>query len=271
MNETELIFCELLKCDRLSLYLNKDALLNKDECAKLSLALKKRAQGIPLQYILGRTEFMGLAFKVTPEVLIPRPETELLVETAIKYVSKCQSAKVPKLNILDLATGSGCIAVSLAKSLPEAKVYASDISAKALEVAKENAALNRVNIEFIQSDLFSDCRVSLPAGQAGILGYGLIISNPPYIPSGEINKLQPEIQYEPRIALDGGSDGLCFFRRIIRESPGYLTGGGLLVMEIGFKQAQSIKDIFQNSPDFEIIEVVKDYSGIERVIVARKV
>ncbi|MBL7151776.1 MAG: peptide chain release factor N(5)-glutamine methyltransferase [Candidatus Omnitrophica bacterium] len=264
MNETELTFCEVLGCDRLSLYLNKDYILNKDEGSRLSLALRKRALGQPLQYILGRTEFMGLTFKLTPDVLIPRPETELLVETALKIVRKFASSQVRKLKILDLGTGSGCIAVSLAKSLPEAKIYASDISAGALEVAKENAALNKVNIEFMQSDLFSNYPLSA-------IRYPLIISNPPYIPTEEIDKLQPEIRYEPKVALDGGSDGVFFFRRIIKESPPHLARGGLLVMEMGFNQEKSIKNIFQNSPDFEIIEVVKDYNGIERVIVAKKV
>ena len=263
MNETETTFCEVLGCQRLSLYLNKDYSLSKEESVTLSLYLKRRALGEPLQYILGKSEFMGLTFKVTPEVLIPRPETEVLVETALNLVRKFVSSKVRKLKILDLGTGSGCVAVSLAKFLPEAKTYASDISAGALEVAKENAASNNVSIEFIQSDLFSHCGL-------WTMDYGLIISNPPYIPGSEITKLQPEIQYEPRAALDGGSDGLTFFRRIIKESLGYLTGGGLLIMEIGFGQAKEIKNIFQNYPDFRIIETVRDYSGIERVIVAKK-
>ncbi|MDI6606145.1 MAG: peptide chain release factor N(5)-glutamine methyltransferase [Candidatus Omnitrophota bacterium] len=272
MNETETTFCEVLGCERMSLYLNKDYSLSKEESAALSLFLKRRALGEPLQYILGKSEFMGLTFKVSPEVLIPRPETEVLVETTLKAVRKfaCPersrgvSSKVRKLKILDLGTGSGCIAVSLAKFLPEAKIYASDISERALEIARENARLNNVKVDFIQSDLFSDC------GLLDTVDYGLIISNPSYIPGAEITKLQPEIQYEPRAALDGGSDGLTFFRRIIKESLGYLTSGGLLIMEMGFNQVQRIKNIFQNYPDFQIIETVKDYSGIERVIVARK-
>lgn len=261
MNEAELLFSEVLKRGRLSLYLNKDYRLTKQEGGRLSCALKKRAQGIPLQYILGHTEFMGLPFKLSPEVLIPRPETEVLVETALRIVKGLAGKGAGGLKILDLGTGSGCIAVSLAKFLPEAKIYASDISAGALEVARQNAALNKADIEFIESDLFSNCK--LRARQ-----YELIITNPPYIAGGEIDKLEPEIQYEPRLALDGGGDGLAYFRRIIKEASSCLAGSGLLVMEIGFGQAEEVKQIFQNCPDFAIIEVVKDYNYIERVIVA---
>ncbi|MFH0762678.1 MAG: peptide chain release factor N(5)-glutamine methyltransferase [Candidatus Omnitrophota bacterium] len=271
MTESELLFCDVLKCGRLSLYLNKKSLLNRDECARISLALKRRARGEPLQYILGKSEFMGLTFKVAPEVLIPRPETEILVETALRVAGSRASVQARKLKILDIGTGSGCVAVSLAKFLPEAEIYASDISAEALEVAKENASLNNVNIEFIQSDLFSSRGLStVPACRTG-RDYGLIVSNPPYIPSAEIAKLQPEIQYEPRAALDGGADGASFFRRIIRGSLDNLCAGGFLIMEMGFNQAPEVGKIFQKYPDFEIIEVAKDYSGIERVIVAKKV
>jgi release factor glutamine methyltransferase len=263
MNETEAAFCEVLGCDRLFLYLNKDYPLSREESAALSLFLKRRSLGEPLQYILGKSEFMGLTFKVTPEVLIPRPETEVLVETALNIVHRFSSPIVQGLKILELGTGSGCVAVSLAKFLPEAKIYASDISEKALEIARENARLNNAKIDFIQSDLFSGHQ--LPAA-----GYQLIISNPPYIPAAEIAKLQPEIQYEPRAALDGGSDGLFFFKGIIRGALDYLTSGGFLIMETGFNQAGKVKNIFQNYPVFQVTETVKDYSGIERVIVARK-
>jgi release factor glutamine methyltransferase len=208
---------------------------------------------------------MGLKFKVAPCVFIPRPETEVLVETAIKQLSAL-SYKLSALNILDLGTGSGNIAVSLAKFLPQAEIYATDICNDALKIAKINAQLNNVEnrIKFIQSDLFT-------AYSLQPIAYSLIISNPPYITATEIDELQPEIQYEPRLALDGGKDGLEFYRKIISLSPYYLKKDGLLIMEMGFNQAGAIRNIFKISGKFEIIGVVKDYNNIDRVMVARKV
>ena len=233
MTEAELLFTEVLNCKRLSLYLNKDNLLSDDKAALISDTLRRRISGEPIQYILAKTEFMGLEFKVAPDVFIPRPETEILVETSLKYAKGLK-------NILDLGTGSGCIAISLAKNLAQAQIFASDISNKALSVAKENARLNKVDISFFQSDLLEtiDYRLST---------IDLIISNPPYVASEDIDKLQPEISYEPLIALDGGSDGLGFYRRVIKEAPNYLKAGGLLIMEMGFKQNSAINNIFENS------------------------
>jgi len=263
MNEVELLFTDILNCDRLSLHQNKNLFLDKEKSAFISAALKRRIKGEPIQYILGKAEFMGLEFKVTPDVLIPRQETELLVEKVIDIVRGPQCPAVH--SILDIGTGSGCIAVSLARLLPDAAITAIDISPIALAVARQNALLNSVSdrINFIQSDLFSGIGHRPSA-------IGLIISNPPYIPSDEINKLQPEIQYEPVMALDGGEDGLDFYRRIIRESPDCLLKGGFLVMEIGFNQRLPVENIFKKSGKFEIIEVVKDYNNIDRIIIAEK-
>lgn len=261
MTEAELLFTEILNCNRQDLYLNKEAFLDKAAASLISSALKRRVQGEPLQYILGKTEFMGLEFKVTPEVFIPRPETEILVETAIKSV---HSPLCPAVHsILDVGTGSGCIAISLAKFLKNARVNAIDISNAALKVARQNAQLNNVEINFIQSDLFNTVNSRLSA-------VDLIVTNPPYVPTREIGKLQPEIRYEPAIALDGGKDGLDFYRRIIQEAPRFLREGGFLIMEMGFNQAEAIKNIFQKSGVFEIIELIKDYNNIERAIVAKK-
>lgn len=258
MNEAELLFTEILKCDRVSLYQKSDTVLDKDKAAFAASVLKRRAQGEPLQYILGKSDFFGLEFKVTPDVLIPRPETELLVERA------CQAVRASrrKVRILELGTGSGCIAVSLAKSLGDVNVTATDISEKALEIARENASLNKVSekINFLRSDLFYFCNRA----------YDVIVSNPPYIPSAEIQKLQPEVQYEPRVALDGGSDGLEFYRRIIGESAHYLEDDGLLILEAGFDQASQIRNIFASFGDLKILDVVKDYNKIDRVIVAKR-
>ncbi len=286
MVEAELLFTELFNCDRLSLYLEKRPAITKDKLALISSVLERRITGEPIQYILGKTEFMGLKFKLAPCVFIPRPETEILVETVIKELSAL-SYKLSALKILDLGTGSGNIAISLAKFLPQAEIYATDISNNALEIAKINARLNNLEnrIRFIQGDLFTAYSLQL-------IAYNLIVSNPPYIPTAEIDNLQPEIQYEPRLALDGGKDGLEFYRKIISLSPYYLKKDGLLIMEIGFNQAGAIRNIFRKSPKvipkkgtsfgrregdfleisgkFEIIEVVKDYNNIDRVIVARE-
>jgi release factor glutamine methyltransferase len=262
MDEVELLFTDLLKCDRMSLYLNKDAVLEKDKGKLAASVLKRRSEGEPLQYILGKSDFFGLEFKVNPDVLIPRPETEILVEASIGYIRKDQTQETT-LDVLELGTGSGCIAVSLAKSLQGIFITATDISGKALAVARENVYSNKASekITLLQSDLFYLCnRV-----------YDVIISNPPYIPSSEIEKLQTEIQFEPRIALDGGSDGLHFYRRIISESVHYLKRGGLLILEIGLGQLEAAKNIFSaNSREFQILHVAIDHNKIDRVIVAKR-
>jgi len=260
MTETELLFSEILKCDRASLYLNgADQLTDKDS-ALVAETLKKRIAGEPIQYILGKADFFGLEFKVTPDCLIPRPETEILVETAVSAISHQPSP----VSILDIGTGSGCIAVSLAKKFPEAKITATDISARAIEVARENAEFNGAKVNFIKTDLF-------PTYYLPSTTYNLIISNPPYVLSGEIDKLQAEVKCEPRIALDGGADGLEFYRRIIKDAPLFLRDNGILILEIGCGQAKQIEEIINNKISLKVIERVRDYSGIERVIVARKV
>ncbi len=262
MDEAEVLFSEILNCDRASLYLKQNLRLNKPEAFKISEALKRRIRGEPIQYILGKTEFMGLEFKVTPDVLIPRPETEVLVEKVIELVTKARGHKTTSLKILDLGTGSGCIAISLAKLLTNVEIDAVDISRRALEVAKFNAALNKVKIHFIQSNLF-------PTYYLQPTTYSLIVSNPPYVAASEIDGLQVEVRREPRIALSAGEDGLDFYRRIIIDSSRYLKKGGYLFLEMGFAQKNKIKNIFQKSKKFQIIEVVRDYNNIDRVIIAK--
>ncbi len=260
MNESELLFTELLDCDRLSLYFNRNVKLNKDKASVISSTLKRRLSGEPIQYILGKTEFMGLEFKLTPDVFIPRPETEILVEKTMNIV---HSKEFIVHSILDIGTGSGCIAISLAKFLPNTKITAIDISENAINIAKQNALLNNVKINFLASNLFSNYELRTT-------NYELIISNPPYIPSDEINNLQPEVKYEPRIALDGGKDGLDFYRKIIAGAKDYLTEGGFLITEMGFNQKEKIENIFQKAKIFQIIEIIKDYNNIDRVMVVRK-
>jgi release factor glutamine methyltransferase len=262
MTESELLFTQALNCDRAALRFNKDKHLTSEQSFFISSVLKRRATGEPIQYILGKAEFMGLEFIINEDVLIPRPDTEILVEAVLKYAG---SLPPDKNRILELGTGSGCIAVSLAKFLPAFKITATDISLKALMAAKSNASLNKVagRITFLLSDLFS----SLSARGNK---YSICVSNPPYIASGEIDKLQPEIKYEPRVALDGGSDGLKLYRKIIKESSGYFKSGCFLVMEIGYSQRKGIEDIFSKHSPFNIVEVIKDYNNLDRVIVARK-
>ncbi len=226
---------------------------------RFSSLVNRRAGGEPLQYILGKAQFMGLEFIVTPDVLIPRPETELLVEKAIEAIS-CQLSAVSCPRILDLGTGSGNIAISLTKFLRDCKIKASDVSEAALCIARENAVLNRAQdkIKFILSDLFE-----------GLEGYkfDMIISNPPYVARPQFEELQREIGFEPREALDGGIDGLDFYRRIIKEAGEFLSDGGCLCLEIGFRQAEHIKSLFEKYY-YKNILFIEDYSGIERVAIS---
>lgn len=262
MTESELLFSEILNCDMLSLRLQGKRRLNHFESSSIASVLKRRLKGEPLQYILGDAEFMGLRFKVDSRVLIPRPETEILVEKAIELVAS-RKLQVASVNILEIGTGSGCIAVSLAKFLPGAKITATDISEEALELARNNAVINGVKIDFFRADLFS-------VDDQRPVAYDLIISNPPYIAQAQIAKLQPEIQYEPRVALNGGRDGLDFYRRLSMESPRYLKPKGLLVIEIGFGQADEVREIFRESAKLVEKEAARDYNNIERILVLEK-
>jgi len=262
MNEAELLLTQLLGCHRHELYLNKSIRISKEQSLYLAHTLKRRLLGEPIQYILSKVEFMGLEFNISRHVLIPRPETEILVETAIKYMLANRKSAV-KAGILDLGTGSGCIAVSLAKLLKNAEIIATDISREALELARKNARLHNVDIRFIQSDLFS-------SPELGAMSYELIVCNPPYVASEEIRELDPEIQYEPVLALDGGKDGLAFYRRIINKAAFYLDSQGLLIMEIGLGQASPVRDLLEESGDLNLVEFVKDYNGIDRIVVIRK-
>ena len=262
MTEKEILFSSILSCSRSALY-SQEWSLNAAQAKKLSEALFLRSQGVPLQYILGETEFFGLMFQVDERALIPRPETEILVEMVLKSAAG-------QMKILDIGTGSGCIAVSLAKFLPEAQIDALDVSFEALSLAKENALINSAdkNINFLQSDLFSVFKKNNVNNR--LRNYDIIISNPPYVRSGDINGLQKELAYEPRMALDGGADGLDFYRRVIAEAGNFLNKEGLLFLEIGFSQGEDIEKIVFAGNDFTVDEIIKDYSGIERVMIMRK-
>lgn len=259
MTEKEILLTSILNCPRSALY-NGVLSLSYEQLKMLEYSLSLRARGFPLQYILGETEFFGLTFKVDEKVFIPRPETEILVESIIEKVKGSYSRYELKVKIIDIGTGSGCIAISLAKYFLSAKITALDFSQNALEVAKHNSKLNNVydEIEFIESNLFEELEPT---------SYDLIVSNPPYICSADIANLQEEIKYEPRLALDGGRDGLDFYRRIIKNAPKFLKKGGFLFLEIGFGQRDDIVKIASREKKLDILETVKDYSNIERVLV----
>lgn len=220
---------------------------------KYQTALEQRTKRIPLQYITGCQEFMGIEFKVTPDVLIPRLDTECLVVEVEQYLQK-------DMRVLDMCTGSGCIAISLKSRNPEIEMFAADISASAIEVARFNAKKQEIPITFYLSDLFTE-----------ILGeFNVIVSNPPYIPTSEVNALMPEVRdYEPRLALDGSGDGLEFYRRIAKEAKNYLLPSGRLYFEIGCTQAEEVKEILY-SYGYENIRIVKDMAGLDRIIYGGK-
>ena len=217
--------------------------------------IKRRISGEPLQYIIGMCCFMGNDFLVNNSVLIPRADTEVWVEKAIDI------ARGTKMKaVLDLCTGSGCIGISIKKLLKNIDVYAVDISENALEVARKNAEHNSTPINFIQSDLFSN---------VSEIEFDMIVSNPPYIPSNDIKELDREVLNEPIIALDGGNDGLDFYRKIVSEASMFLKDNGYLVFEFGYNQVDDVADILKQN-NFYIEELVKDYSGNNRAVISRK-
>jgi len=258
--DAEYMLAHVLGCRRKDLLIYPDRVLTEPEREQFNACIERRGRREPLQYITGEVEFRGLLFKVNKDVLIPRPETELLVDEVVNSVSK------KGVTVLDLCTGSGCIAVSIAKELAESRVYAVDISEGAIAVAEENAGRHGVGerITFLAGDLFGAIDALNLKGKIDV-----IVSNPPYVSKNEMEELQPEIKdYEPASALYGGGDGLDFYRRIIRESPFYLVPGGYVVMEMGYGQAGRIKDLFEKEKGFIDIEIKKDLAGIERTIKA---
>ncbi len=219
--------------------------------------IKRLISGEPLQYITGVQEFMKINFVVTKDVLIPQPDTEILVEEVIKIANKLDNPL-----ILDLCTGSGAIAVSLAKNIPNARIVATDISKKALEIAKQNAKLNGVlnNIDFIESNLFDKIKN---------VKFDIIVSNPPYIETDEIRKLPKDVRQEPTIALDGGKDGLDFYRKIFNKGNEYLNRQGYLCVEIGYNQKEAVKRIIEKKERYVQTYCIKDLCQNDRVIVTQ--
>ncbi len=258
MTEAELVFTRILNKDRLSLYLDRLQPLAPEAGRRIAQILLRRISGEPVQYIFKEASFMGLDFEVTPDVLIPRQETELLVETSARIMDSLPSA----CRVLDLGCGCGCIGIALKRAHPLAQVVCLDVSHAAIAVARRNAAQHTADISFIESDL-------LAGEQCAGRTFDLIATNPPYVPSEVIPGLQHEVRKEPRVALDGGDDGLRMYHRIAREAPRYLAAGGYLVTEIGAGQRSCVEEILHKFGGFEIIEVIRDYRGLDRVIVAK--
>lgn len=251
--DTWLLMEMACKIDRNFYYMHMMEDMTEEQAKQYQLLIKKRAERVPLQYITGEQEFMGLTFTVNSSVLIPRQDTETLVEEALK-------AAKPGMNILDMCTGSGCVLISILKNL-DAKGIGYDISKQALNVAKENAKRNHVVCEFERSDLFENVD--------GI--YDIIVSNPPYIPTEVIHTLMPEVkEFEPMEALDGMEDGLHFYRRIVREAKEHLAKGGYLMLEIGHDQGGSVSEMLEYGGYAEV-RVIKDLARNDRVVIGKRV
>ena len=254
--DAELLLAATLGLDRVGLYVNFERPLQADELAAFRGRVKRRAGREPLAYILGHTEFWSLPLKVTPAVLIPRPDTELLVEEALPRLGDG-----PR-QILDIGTGSGALAIALAHERPECAVTAIDVSMAALAVARDNSRINGVadRVVLVHRDL-----AELPAGP-----FDLIVANPPYIPSGELATLMPEVRdFEPPLALDGGADGLAAYRAIAAQADTVMTNGGWLLVEVGAGQAAAVQTLFAAAGLTDIF-VSRDLAGIERVVGGRR-
>ncbi len=233
----------------------QDEMGPEQEKAYLELT-RRRCQRMPLQYLTGEQEFMGLSFYVNEHVLIPRQDTEVLVEEAIRIIRQ----DLPDAKVLDLCTGSGCIGISIQSFCPDVTVTGADISQEALQVAQKNAVRNQMPVQFIHSDLFAEISDT----------YDMIVSNPPYIPSEVIETLMPEVRdHEPMGALDGKSDGLYFYEKITRQSVEHLKEGGYLLYEIGHDQADAVSG-FMKENGFYDIKVIRDLAGLDRVVTGRR-
>ena len=285
--DAEALYCFLKKCDKVVLFLMKEEEADKETEKAYFELIAERASRIPLQHITGRQAFMGFDFKVNPDVLIPRPETEVLVTEAAKLLREERKTVAgqrrqsrgglfklfsapPTQEVLDLCCGSGAIGISLAKICEDISVTATDISDAALALAKENTKANRTEIEFLQGDLFEALRDTGKGKR--VRSYDLIISNPPYIRTNLIALLQEEVKdHEPLQALDGGKDGLDYYRRIVADAHLYLKEGGWLMFEIGNDQGEDLRKMIMETERFTTPEVIRDLAGRDRVVKCRKV
>ena len=255
------LLCFLLQVDTVYLITHSNEELDKEVYKKVVQNTKKIVGGKPIQYITNNQEFMKMNFYVDENVLIPQPDTEILVYEVLKICKEYSNG----VNILDLCTGSGAIAVSLDRILREncvdAKICASDISKQALKIARKNSENNNANVKIIESDLLENIEYKK---------FDIIVSNPPYIRTDEIKNLSKQVKEEPYIALNGGIDGLHFYRKIIKEAKGYIKNNGYLCLEIGYNQMESVLGIFKENKEYKNLKQVKDWSGNDRCIIAQK-
>lgn len=255
--KVKILLANILNVKKEYLLIHSEEEVKQEDKIKYENNINELIKGKPLQYITNKQEFMGLNFYVDENVLIPQPDTEILVEKAIEIAETTQKNK-----ILDMCTGSGCIAISLAKNINNAQIIATDISNNALNVANKNAINHNVEnkIKFINSDMFNNIEEK----------FDIIVSNPPYIETVTINKLEIEVQNEPHLALDGGIDGLKFYKIITNNAFKYLNENGYLLLEIGYNQQESVTQLLQDTGKYKNIETIKDLGGNYRVVIARK-
>lgn len=264
--EVELLLAKSLNVDRLDLYRHPDLCLSPEERRRFRQLARERSLWKPMAYLLGSKEFWSLELRVGPEVLIPRPDTERLVEAALKAAASMSTQEV---RILDLGTGSGNIAIALAKELECCQIVALDCSLAALKLARENALTHGVagKIRFICGDLYRPFKEAVRQPPP----FHLIVSNPPYIPREAWEDLPPDVRhYEPRLALDGGIGGLEYYRRILGQVQAYLAPEGFLILEIGYGQAPAVKGLVEANPTLSSPEILEDYAGIPRVAAIRR-
>jgi release factor glutamine methyltransferase len=252
----EHLLADALGKRRIDLYLEFDRTLSEEELAPLRDKVRRRIDGEPLQYLLGSWDFFGRAFRTDQRALIPRPETEILVEIALKAIRAQPDARK---RLLDVGTGSGVLAITFALECPDLRVVGSDVSPLALNLARENAERQRMDqrIEWIESDLLD----SVPGS------FDFLVANLPYVPTEELPKLAREVQYDPRLALDGGTDGLAVIRRLVQDAPRVLTQGAFLILEVGFDQADRVADLVA-AQKLRDISVESDYQGVRRFVTA---
>lgn len=276
------LLCHVLNKSKQYLVINMDEEVEEKNYQNFIDNINEIIDGKPLQYITKKQEFMGLEFYVDENVLIPQPDTEILVESVLDICNNmadkktnidilvesvldiCNNIKTKKIKILDLCTGSGAIAISLASALKnnniEAEIFASDISEKALEIAKKNNKSNNTNVKFIDSDLFTNIHDN---------NFDIIVSNPPYIKKRVINTLSKQVQSEPIIALDGGDDGLYFYKKIAEQAIKFINNNGFLCLEIGYDQKKEVVDLLKKHKEYAEINAIQDLSNNDRCIIAR--
>lgn len=253
--KSKMLIANILGKGKEYLLIHENEKIELETLNRIKKQIEELAKGMPIQYIIGKQEFMGLDFFVNSDVLIPQPDTEILAQEVIEISKKYEESK-----ILDLCTGSGAIAVSLKKYISNAKIIASDISIKALEVAKTNAENNNTKIDFICSDLFENIKEQ----------FDIIATNPPYIKRDVIKTLDKEVKNEPIMALDGGQDGLDFYKKIIAEAYKHLAENGYLCMEIGYDQKDEVINLIESSKKYEQIYSKKDLAGNDRIIICKR-